>query len=307
MRCDKHDQPSLLISCFQAGFGDQLIATWLMQQLRQCSEYPVAVAVLPAERPGWVIRALSDFHIWTFARCWHPANTVEIEKYDHIVSTAAMSFGVRHVDALGPNGIPTQGDWSRCDTELYSRIASLARQGIYPQCPITPAAEAETEDWLRRNGLLNPKNIIIIHARSEKTHAHKNPASHSIVALAKLLLAELPISVLILGNPADYGTLASARCLVCSGFIPLPSLAGIFRRSCVFVGSDSGPRHLAAMLGTHIVALDHPRHKDCGPYASPDRLHHVCVDFDGLKDSPFSFSPRIVADTVRYALQERIR
>jgi ADP-heptose:LPS heptosyltransferase len=47
----------------------------------------------------------------------------------------------------------------------------------------------------------------------------------------------------------------------------LPELAALLRKSRLFVGSDSGPMHLAAAVGAPCVGLFGPtRPEDCGPY-----------------------------------------
>ena len=47
----------------------------------------------------------------------------------------------------------------------------------------------------------------------------------------------------------------------------LPELAALLRRASLFVGSDTGPLHLAAAVGTTCVSMYGPtRPADCGPY-----------------------------------------
>ncbi len=49
----------------------------------------------------------------------------------------------------------------------------------------------------------------------------------------------------------------------------LPELAAILRRARLFVGSDTGPLHLAAAVGVRCVGLYGPtRPEDCGPYGA---------------------------------------
>lgn len=49
----------------------------------------------------------------------------------------------------------------------------------------------------------------------------------------------------------------------------LPELAELCRRADLFVGSDTGPMHLAAAVGTRCVAMYGPTHPEvCGPYGS---------------------------------------
>lgn len=54
----------------------------------------------------------------------------------------------------------------------------------------------------------------------------------------------------------------------------LPELAAIMRRARMFLGSDTGPLHIAAAVNTPCVALFGPTWpKDCGPYGD----QHICV------------------------------
>jgi len=49
----------------------------------------------------------------------------------------------------------------------------------------------------------------------------------------------------------------------------LPELAAVLRRARLFLGSDTGPLHLAAAVGTPCVGLHGPtRPQDCGPYGA---------------------------------------
>jgi heptosyltransferase-1 len=49
----------------------------------------------------------------------------------------------------------------------------------------------------------------------------------------------------------------------------LPELTALLRRASLFVGSDTGPLHLAAAVGTTCVSMYGPtRPADCGPYGS---------------------------------------
>ena len=54
----------------------------------------------------------------------------------------------------------------------------------------------------------------------------------------------------------------------------LPELAEVMRRARMFLGSDTGPLHLAAAVNTPCVALfGATLPKDCGPYGS----QHITV------------------------------
>ncbi len=53
----------------------------------------------------------------------------------------------------------------------------------------------------------------------------------------------------------------------------LPELAAVLRRARIFVGSDTGPLHIAAAVGTPCVGLfGTTRPQDCGAYG-PQHVH----------------------------------
>ena len=61
---------------------------------------------------------------------------------------------------------------------------------------------------------------------------------------------------------------------LCAPPTTLVELAALLRKGRLFVGSDTGPLHLAAAVGTPCVGLSGPtRPEDCGPYGAG----HVCV------------------------------
>ena len=298
MRKEK-DQSTLLVSCLQGGFGDQLLTAWLIPRLWRYSDLPAAVAVLPANRPLWVRQALAGFHVWQMSQYWPPDDLSEIEKYDRLVSAAARSFGVSHVEALGPNQIPTKGIWSRCDVDLYARLASLACEGVYPQCPVANADSAEVDRWLAQRGLCKHSRLVVVHARFDSVYSYKNPRASTIRDLLVLIISELPVNVVLLGKTEDYVGVANDRCLVCSESVPLTLLAGILSRAFAFVGSDSGPRHLAGMTGTQIVTFDLPSDRNSGPFVPSQRVHRVAAVPDSdCGSGPFDFEPCQVADAL---------
>ena len=85
-------------------------------------------------------------------------------------------------------------------------------------------------------------------------------------ALARLIVrlpATLGLTPVLLAGPADDDTLGTLLAALPSApallrNVPLPELAAILPRAVAYVGNDSGPTHLAAMLGLPTVALFGP-------------------------------------------------
>jgi ADP-heptose:LPS heptosyltransferase len=66
----------------------------------------------------------------------------------------------------------------------------------------------------------------------------------------------------------------------------------------VFVGGDSGPRHLAAMMNMHIVTFDLPRGRGFGPFAPAAKGCSVPATPGPGPEDGFDFEPGRVVDAV---------
>lgn len=87
---------------------------------------------------------------------------------------------------------------------------------------------------------------------------------HSWAALADRLRAKFGATVVFAGSSADREMINSIIELTqepavsSAGKLRLGESAALLRRSCVYVGVDSGPMHIAAFVGTPVVALFGP-------------------------------------------------
>lgn len=69
------------------------------------------------------------------------------------------------------------------------------------------------------------------------------------------------------------------RASVAAGALSLTESAALMRRAAVYAGLDTGPMHMAAMIGTPVVALFGPTHPErVGPY----NVAHAIVRAEGL-------------------------
>jgi ADP-heptose:LPS heptosyltransferase len=77
-----------------------------------------------------------------------------------------------------------------------------------------------------------------------------------------------------------------------AGRLSVGALAALYRRSCLVIGIDSGPVHLAVMVGTPVIGLYGPLdHLKWGPWCPPDRHRVVrvqlsCSPCDCIYDPP---------------------
>ncbi len=86
---------------------------------------------------------------------------------------------------------------------------------------------------------------------------------NSFVALADLLVQELGANVLVIGGPdeADIADRVAAGAAdpvgvrSVAGFVPLRALPALISRCALFVGNDSGPKHIAALVGVPTIGI----------------------------------------------------
>ena len=141
--------------------------------------------------------------------------------------------------------------------------------GLHTQLSISPAAHAEAEVLLHTAGVREPGTTLGLIAAG--TWATKTwPASHA-AALARLLLASGREVLLLAGPREAHVTRAVQELAPGLATLPpceVPALAAVISRLAGVLGTDSGPRHIAAALGRPTFAWFGPTHPD--NWTAPD-------------------------------------
>jgi lipopolysaccharide heptosyltransferase II len=156
--------------------------------------------------------------------------------------------------------------------EVASRLALLERLGIVPlpqeSCfprfrPSTkkgsiPVLPESPQDCLEKNSdvpFCRPR--IVVHVGAG-TPAKRWPAAHWAVLVAQLRRRDAQLT--LVGSSADRAVAeeivaAAAGVSDWTGRLDLEQLAALLEQADLFIGADSGPAHLAAAVGTPVVAL----------------------------------------------------
>ncbi|MGZ5040508.1 MAG: putative lipopolysaccharide heptosyltransferase III [Usitatibacter sp.] len=174
---------------------------------------------------------------------------------------------------------------------VEANLDALRRLGIYPEesekpLVMVPGPEAQARvDALLSAASLPPKGFIQVHPASRwlfKTWTEERNAE---------LLRELVRDghrVVVTGAPDARERAIVSRILAAaavpvtdlSGQLSLRELAAVSLRARLFFGVDSAPMHVAAAMGTPVVALFGPSgEKEWGPWRVPHRVvtsDHPC-------------------------------
>ncbi len=157
-----------------------------------------------------------------------------------------------------------------------------------PPPPVTfrvfTSDEAAAEALLEREGLRD-RPLLVVHPGSGSP-LKAWPAERWALA-AEALAAERDLALVLTGSAAER-PLAEAiarqtrrRAVILAGETPLGTLAALLRRAELVLGTDSGPLHLAAAVGTPTLRLYGPTDPRLfGPWEPRPSGRHRVVQFD---------------------------
>lgn len=218
-----------------------------------------------------------------------------------------LSAGVFYTQRVAPRG-------SKHVIEMY--LALVKRLGARLvgsadwQFPL-PRTEADERDVEQRLAALEAKEFIVINPGGgwrTKCWAPDNYAE-----LIRRLEPELPWKFLLTGSPEEEELIQDIlhrTALRRASYFPstIVQFIALLRRAKLFVGGDTGPLHLAAALGTPIVAIYGPTDPvRNGPFSPADITlwNHSPVDHTRRTKSP-AFLSGISVDSVIAAIRQRL-
>ena len=153
--------------------------------------------------------------------------------------------------------------------EFVRYLGTYDDQPHFP-VPVTPI-HAERVDQLLKEVGLNGKRIVAVHPMA--LWPTKLWKSQSFSELADRLEKELGLGVIFTGGEQDRASVEEITARVSSspvnfcGRLDLLELAALFNRCALVISTDTGPMHLAAAMGTPVVALFGPTSPArTGPY-----------------------------------------
>ncbi len=176
-------------------------------------------------------------------------------------------FGARHeveywLDVVGTIGAVTE------DTSLQMTIGAedeaFANEQIPP--PLSPSYQG---------GGGGGCPLVAIHPGSGGYSLARRWSAEGFARVADALAEHHDARIVLVGTPADgvsqVASLMRSEAMNLEGKTTLGQLATILRRCDLFIGADSGVMHLAAAVGTPLVAIFGPsNHRAWGPWLPGD-------------------------------------
>jgi lipopolysaccharide heptosyltransferase I len=136
---------------------------------------------------------------------------------------------------------------------------------------LLPEEKRRVAQILEELGIEDKRVLVTINPYT--SWSSKNWLNQRWAEVADNLIKNLNCEVIFTGGPADRAgvneiiDLMKERSHNLAGRTNLKELAGIYDRADLFIGCDTGPMHLAAAMGTSVIALFGPTNpKTHGPY-----------------------------------------
>ena len=196
---------------------------------------------------------------------------------DHALAENLLACGVKEVHVFLPE--PTEGEGLHVAAHVKRALldAGLGAPGPLPLLPLPDEDRAAAGRLLAQAGL--PARGLVLLAPGSGSEKKNWPADH-FAGLCDAL-HEQGFSPVLLQGPADQAAVQAVyrelkeQALAAPPLladIPPGALRGLCARAELFVGNDSGPTHLSALLGTPTLAIfsasDPGRWHPLGPRAA---------------------------------------
>ena len=196
--------------------------------------------------------------------------TLRREKFDLIVnlrdSFAARCIGAEHWGLV-------HGERNRHAVTRYLEV--LSKNGIdttdaQPHLQLTEAEHATARNFLTKAGVMSERLLIGIHPGGNWEYKLWNAEKYA--QLANALGKEQNVSIALLAGPNERELQAQVASMMDTPpFLieteNLREVAALIAACDVYIGNDTGPMHIAAAVGTPVIALfGSTNHIRSGPY-----------------------------------------
>ncbi|WHZ15606.1 MAG: Lipopolysaccharide core heptosyltransferase III [Nitrospira sp.] len=182
---------------------------------------------------------------------------------------------------------PRPTDRHRVDYDLCAlRTLGLDPKPGIPAVHVSQAEEQMVEAWLQENGLLpSEASPLLILLQPGARYSLKVWPHERFAQLADRLADKFSCRILLGGDQREREiaelVARNTRCApkVAAGKFSLLQFAALVKRCALFVGNDGGAMHIAAAMGTPVVALFGPTYPQrWGPRGGPAQVIYKGLD-----------------------------
>jgi lipopolysaccharide heptosyltransferase II len=148
---------------------------------------------------------------------------------------------------------------------------------------LTPEDDAKAERLAQELGIPMDRPWVVIHPGAR--YWFKAWPVERFAEVADRLIDRFGCQVLVGGSPEERALIqsvvgqAKSRLLSLAGRSDVRTLAALLKRSALFLGNDTGAMHIAAAMGTPVVALFGPSNPtEWGPRGGPANVIYKGLD-----------------------------
>ncbi len=141
-----------------------------------------------------------------------------------------------------------------------ARTSEAARR---PYLNVDPVAQAQLAQLFEREGIVSEKPVIACHISSNNGQSKRWPIPYW-ATLNEKLIRGLNAQVILTGAPDDKWLIdcvtkqMQEQAFNLAGKTNLPQLVALLKRANMVISGDSGPMHIAAAVGTPLIAIHGP-------------------------------------------------
>lgn len=172
----------------------------------------------------------------------------------------------------------------RIERDLAALVPlGAAAQSAVPRLRLTPEDDAKADRLAGQLGLARDRSWVVIQPGAR--YWFKAWPPERFAELADRLNGRFGCQILVGGSPEEEPLArsvvrqAKSPLLTIAGRTDVRTLAALLKQAALFVGNDTGAMHIAAAVGTPLVALFGPSNpKEWGPRGGPSEVIYKGLD-----------------------------
>jgi lipopolysaccharide heptosyltransferase II len=141
--------------------------------------------------------------------------------------------------------------------------ATISSADRTPRLYVDPLAHQQLERLLAQVGIVPEKSLIVCHIGSNNGQSKRWPIPYWAILIDKLI-REQNAQVILTGSSEDKSLIVSVtsqmqeQAIDLAGKTSLPQLVALLQQANLVISGDSGPMHIAAAVGTPLIAIHGP-------------------------------------------------